>query len=405
MGSGLVKGVGLNSDGNRGTRRRFRGIAATALAVAIAQICAAQNPTLKTRTNDQRQREFLASHRVTMNVQVNDAAGKSVPDLSMKDFVLIDDHQPRKIAALREIDGTIMNDATEIVIVLDAVNSTTQELEAEKNGIFKYLAQSHGPLPYPTSFALWSNGHLKATAGITDRNELGRAFVRLTKGLHSNGCSPVDGSVERAAEGGGAGALGTSGIGQRAVSVATCEEVHFRDSIAALDGIAQQQKNLGGRTLLIWVGPGWPLLSDVKFQRSTPKARQALFEEIVAVLGDLRAAQVTLDEVAPRDLTRETEMAALNLPTGKAGAASSQDSDPSSLALQILVRQSGGRLMATSTDVTADLAQCIRDADGYYSLSFEMMPTSAAHELHRVEVKVNRPGLEVRTMAVYYAEP
>ena len=161
-------------------------LAILALLAFSAQAASAQNPTLKTRSKEDREREFQANHRITLNVQVADDAGKPVIDLQAKDFIVFDDHQPRKLAAFHAIDGEALNDATEIVIVLDAVNSTQETLDAEKAGIFKYLTQSHSALPYPTSFALWSNGHLKSVGPTTDRNTIGKAFVNMTKNLHSN---------------------------------------------------------------------------------------------------------------------------------------------------------------------------------------------------------------------------
>jgi VWFA-related protein len=370
-----------------------------------AQIVAAQTPTLKTRTKEEREREFQANHRITVNVQVTDDAGKPVTDLDAKDFTILDNHQTRKLAGFHAVDGQAMNDATEVVIVLDAVNSTTQALEAEKNGIFKFLAQSHGPLPYPTSFVLWSNGHLKATGATTDRNAVGRAFVNVTKNLHSNACAPVDASVAQAVEGGGAGALGDSGIGGRAVGVASCLEVHFKDSISALDGIAQQQLAVGGRTILVWVGPGWPLLSDAEFHQATEKARKGFFEEVVSVLRDLHAAQITLDAVGPRDATREAEIARVDMPALTAGTATPESAGPSCLALPVLAQQTGGRVMASSNDVAADLAKFLDDAAWYYALSFSPPPAANGVELRSLEVKVNRPGLNIRTVTRYYVEP
>jgi VWFA-related protein len=340
-----------------------------------------------------------------MNLQVNDADGKPVPNLAAEDFALFDNHQPREIAAFHEIDGQGMYDATEIVIVLDAVNSTAQELDAERQGIFRYLAQKKGPLPYRTSFVLWFNGQLKATAATIDRNSVGRAFVSMTKGVHSNACVPPDGSVAQAKEGGRAGEPAQTGIEDQAASMAKCLAVHFRDSIAALEGIAAGQKNLGGRTILIWIGPGWPLLSDVEFQHLTSTAKQTFFEETVNLLRYLREAQVTIDALSPRDGTRKAEMARVDMAALSAGIASPQNAGPAGLALPVLARQTGGRVQNESDDIPVDLGSCIHDADGYYVLTFAMTPASAPHEFHPVEVKVNRPGLEVRTMSAYYAEP
>jgi VWFA-related protein len=379
------------------------GIGVAALVATLST--AAQDPVLKTRPKPGRNREYLASHRMTMNVQVSDAGGNPVPNLEAGDFALYDDNQLRKIAGFHQVDGRAMNDATSVVILLDAVNSSKQALDVEREGIFKYLAREHGPLPYPVSFVLWFNGHLKSTAPTTDRNAVGRAFVSLTKGLHSNACAPVDASVAQAAESGGPGALGDSGVGEHAVSVAHCLEVHYKDSLAALDGIAQQQKTLGGRTILIWVGPGWPVLKDVAFQRATLKAKQGYFEETVSLLHDLREAQMTLDVISPEVSERAAEMSRVNLAALNTGATSAQDAGPDSLALQIVARQTGGRVLNDSEKISDELASCIHDADVYYALTFEMMPGRTPHELHPLAVKVNRPGVQVRTVAEYYAEP
>lgn len=390
----------------RQNRTRRRTAAAKLVILALtAQIVAAQTPTLKTRTKEERDREFQASHRITLNVEVTDAEGKPVTDLNAHDFTILDNHQSRKLAAFHAIDGEAMNDATEVVILLDAVNSTSQALDAEKEGIFKFLAASHAPLPYPTSFVLWSNGHLKATGATTDRNAVGRAFVSITKNLHSNACSPVDGSVAKAVEAGGPGALGESGIGARGVEVARCLEVHFKDSVAALDGIAQQQLAGGGRTILIWVGPGWPLLSDVEFKQLTPAQRKSYFGEIVTVLHDLNAAQITLDAVGPRDAAREAEIARVDLPALTAGTASPDNAAPSSLALQVLAEQTGGHVSSGSSSIPADLVKFLDDADWYYALSFNPPPAQNGVELRTIEVKVNRPGVIIHTITGYYLQP
>src|ERR1700740_3249734 len=131
-------------------RRRFRvcwaGYGVCLASLAVAQLTA-QNPTLKTRTKEQREREYLEAHRITLNVQVADGAGKLVPDLTAADFTVIDNNQPGKIAGIHMIDGEAMSDATEVMLVLDAVNSTEAELRDERKAIFDYLAHGHGPLP------------------------------------------------------------------------------------------------------------------------------------------------------------------------------------------------------------------------------------------------------------------
>lgn len=391
--------------GYRSFRMQTSALLAVVTLAAAAVWVAAQNPKLKTRPKEQVDQQYLAAHRITLNVQVADGSGKLVPDLAASDFSLLDNNQPRKIAAFHMIDSEAMNDATEVLIVLDAVNSTTSELQLERDAIFKYLARSHGPLPFPTAFALWFNGQMKAASATTDRNALGRSFVSITKNVHSNACVPADAAFKQAAAGGGPAEDQQSRTTEGAADFAKCLRVHFRDSISALNNLAQQQRAIGGRTILIWVGPGWPVLSEAELGRLTAQAQTVFFSDLVGVLDDLRDAQVTLDGIEPPDSAREKELAGVDMKALIAGTDSERSAGPASLALPVLAAQTGGRVLSSSDDITADLLSCMRDAAGYYAVSFVAMPATSPHEFHRVEVKVNRPGLDVRTLTTYYAEP
>jgi VWFA-related protein len=366
----------------------------------FAGASSAQNPTLKTRPKDELDHEYLASHRITVNVQVMDSTGRHVTDLGTSEFALFDNNQPRKIASVRLIDGEAMSDATEVLIVLDAVNSTAQDLQRERDAIFNYLAHGHGPLPYPTGFGLWFNGHMKVASATTDRNALGKAFVSLTKGMHSNAC---EASELKEAAVTGKSALKRVAEGGSSDDFANCQKVHFRDSLSALDGLAQQQKSIGGRTILIWLGQGWPSFPDIAVGHLSEKIRSALFENVVDLMRDFRDAQMTIDVIAPVGNAREKDRTPWNrLPLGTESA---QNVTPENLALPVLAAQTGGRALTESNDLGADLVTCIRDADSYYALTFQQMRTISSHELHKVAVKVTRPGLDERALSVYYAEP
>src|ERR1700751_6045606 len=100
-------------------RRPVKRSVCAGLFILTRFIAAAQNPTLKTRTKEERDRQYMASRRITLNVQVTDGAGKPVTDLDARDFTLFDNHQPRKFTAFHTIDGEAMNDATQIIFALD----------------------------------------------------------------------------------------------------------------------------------------------------------------------------------------------------------------------------------------------------------------------------------------------
>jgi hypothetical protein len=57
-----------------------------------------------------------------------------------------------------------------------------------------------------------------------------------------------------------------------------------------------------------------------------------------------------------------------------------------------------------SKNIPAGIAACIADAENYYGLSFDSAPAAEPDEYHSLEVKVDDPGLKVRTNTAFYAE-
>jgi len=362
----------------------------------LALACTAvlpQHPVLKTRPKDERDPQFGVTHRITMNVQVTDSSGNPVSDLRAEEFSLYDNHQSRRIVAFHPIDGDAQSDATEVLILLDAVNTPAPALDAEKNAIFKYLAENHKPLSVPTAFALWFNGRLNSTTPTTDRNAIGRAFVKLTKNVHSNACSVSDPTIPQKV---------SASRNTVSASPSTCRSVHFKDSIAALDGIAQQQLVSGGRTLLIWMGFGWPTVPNSELNTLSAEQRLSYSHEFTELLHDLRAAQITIYSIAAAD----NRLQELNPGSKTTVARFSSDPSPPRMAVSEFAQRTGGRSITASADIAADLRACIRDAEWYYSIGFNAPPAqNGPGEMHSLEIKVDRPGLQVRTMNSYYTEP
>jgi len=378
---------------------RYRGLntgSAARVGFLIALACSAalpQHPVLKTRSKEDREERFNVTHRITMNVQVTDAAGNPVSDLRAEEFNLFDDRQARRIVAFHPIDGAALNDATDVVILLDAVNTPSQALDQARSAIFKYLAESRKPLAVPTAFALWFNGRLSITPASTDRNAIGRAFVKFTKNIHSNACGSEQPQAQQKI---------AANKERPVTTAANCPAIHFKDSVAALDGIAQQQLASGGRTLLIWMGSGWPSLSKADLERLDEKQRDAHNREFMELFHDLRAAQITMYAINPADVKPHDEDAA----SENTAAKSSADSTPPRIAITEFAERTGGRSIKASVDLVGDLHACVRDAEWYYSLAFNAPPAqNGPGEMHSLEVKVDRPGLQVRTINSYYSEP
>lgn len=72
--------------------------------------------------------------------------------------------------------------------------------------------------------------------------------------------------------------------------------------------------------------------------------------------------------------------------------------------LTLLASETGGRAILDANDVTADLHRMQRDLESYYSVGYSPSHTGDGHE-HRIEVRVKRPGLQVRHRKSYRDKP
>jgi len=70
-----------------------------------------------------------------------------------------------------------------------------------------------------------------------------------------------------------------------------------------------------------------------------------------------------------------------------------------------LAVQSGGQVLPDENDIAQQMAECVRAADTYYTLTFDPAPAAHADDLHPLEVKVRPPGLTAETVREYYDEP
>ncbi len=72
----------------------------------------------------------------------------------------------------------------------------------------------------------------------------------------------------------------------------------FDLSIKTLRSLAAHEAKRPGRKLMVWISPGWPLLSGGTLEL-TPKDFQWLFDSTVQLSGALREARITLYDVDP----------------------------------------------------------------------------------------------------------
>ena len=351
-----------------------------------------------------------AGHRMVLTVAVTDASGNPVANLKQSDFTVTDNQQARAIEGFREVAGGSLGATAHAVLVIDAVNDTSSSaLERQAKGIEEFLSSAKEPLPYPVSIALVSGAELTESPASRDRETLAGEVRDLTRSVRVVDCANQDAmssdeAGSQAMDSGVMGATLNRVDNNSPVDTGGCFARHLERSLSALEKIAREQSGSSGRALIVWIGPGWPLLFGRK-ARETAQGKPSWFDRAVSLTNLLREAQATVDVVSPTDFEHGKEFRHVDwngLYTGAAGQASASEAN---VALPVIARQSGGTVFGKSTDMAANIGACLTNADHYYAMTYDAARGGASNELRSIDVKVDRPGATVHSATLYYAQP
>jgi VWFA-related protein len=318
--------------------------------------------------------------QIILDVQVSDRSGTPVRGLHKQDFTLLDDKQPLPIVGFQAVDAATPTPADpplEIVLVIDAVNASFSTVAYGRDAVRKFLLQNDGKPPEPISLvAVTDNGAKVVQESSRDGKVLAAAYDQYATGLRSiNRSQGYYGAAER-----------------------------FDISLQALQWLTQYEANRPGRKLMIWLSPGWPLLTGPELELSD-KDDKWLFNSIVDNSSGLRQARVTLYSVDPLGLADAATPQIAYYREFLKGVYSPSHAVPANLSLQVLAEQSGGRVLNSSNDLLREAMNCEADAKAFYVLTFDARRADRRDEYHSLELKVDKSGIKVRTRAGYYAQP
>ena len=381
-------------------RARMRRMAACRAGVALAVVAAtafAQTatsgpaasresiPRLIPRTHDEREQRFVAQHRIILNVHVTDAAGAPQPGLAQSDFTLYDNNRPRTLVSFRSVEGNT-GDA-HVIVVLDALNNFTGRLRSFHKDVEKFLKDGSGPLPLPVAIGVFSGYGIQVGESSRDRSVLLADLAAHASDLHATGCIT---HIERPANMTAPFTPGGLG-GMRAESPQelACKNDRFLQSINALSQLARSQVDVPGRLILIWLGPGWPMLTDRAFAPDPPDLKQNFFDQIVSLSMLLREAQVTIDAIGSPDESINPDTPNVRDSLFFAGVTDAEQASAADFGLHVFAHQTGGRISTDLKDVAGQIGACIQDGELYYVLAFDAPPAAGFGEFHTLAVKVN----------------
>ncbi len=315
---------------------------------------------------------------ITLNVVVTAKSGKPVPGLQEQDFTLLDNNHPQKILSFAEVKGNnpSAGPPVEVVLLVDEVNTEFSRVAYARLQVVKFLQRDNGVLSQPVSLGFLNDVSVKFTNFSQDGNALVGELNANQASLRSIGRNQ-----------------GVYGAGDR-----------LTVSIRALEQLTAAAAQQPGRKLVIWVSPGWPILTGPRIELSSQDQRK-LFGEIVTLSNTLRKADVTMYDVDPLGTADAVRGQTIYYEEFLKGVKKPQQVQYGNIALQVLAVQSGGRVFNSENDISAEIAMAMADASNYYVLTFAGQPGDGPDQYHSIDIKLGQSGLKAHTRTGYYAQP
>ncbi len=345
---------------------------------------------------------------VELSVVVTDRDRNAVPGLTAGDFQILDDGKPQKVELFsvegsslatpappapprqaREFSNKLPDTGSVTIILYDQLNTTAVTGMNVREHVARFLEQIR-PDDRVGLYVLGGDGLLRVAHDFTsDASALVRAVSRLRGNV----------SIALAAEEDGArldaeiADLFGNAVGE---SPGTAMMKHFRGvrAVATVDAIESIGRHLSGvqnRKNLIWVSSAFPLVAF----SDRGKSKTGEINRATRALNDANVALYAVD-------ARGLIPAFLGRPGNQTIATLSMVTENQDL-LQSLAEETGGRAFLNTNDIEGAVRRAADDARMTYVLGY--YPTTEIWDgrFHRVEVKVNRPGVEVRHRKGYFA--
>lgn len=314
------------------------------------------------------------SRTVHLNVVVAPKSGPPVADLAQQQFTVLDNKSMQPIRSFRAVSKG--QEDVEVILLMDAVNASFDTLAYERNQIEQFLKANGAKTAHPMTIAVLTDKGAQIQQGFsTDSKALSDSIEHFTTGLRQ---------ITRAA--------GIWGANER-----------VQISLTALHQLGQYAQTLPGRKIVLWISPGWPLLSGTRVYLDS-KQQQQIFSSVVNFSTELRQANVTLYNINPLG-PEESPMRTDFYMEFVKGVSKPNQTDVGDLGLQVLAVQSGGLALGSSSDVAGMLQRCLADLESWYEINIDMSPAEQPNQYHHIEIRVDKPGLTARTRDGYYAQP
>jgi VWFA-related protein len=341
---------------------------------------------------------------VVLDVIVTDKQGAPVRNLSQADFTVLEDGKEQPIASFEppgQHAPVVLDDSGKMasshegnsknvvanpltILVFDSLDTNILDQAYARTEINKYL-EAHGPtLAQPTALMALEEKRLELLHDYTsdaktleDSLKTHRAHLpfRLLRSMGENNkyalADPHD-SAER-----------------------------LLDAIEALREIATANEQFAGRKNVIWIGPGFPSLNQLRvwagfgfrglnqFNASPTKkvTLQSWEQETLELLWKSRISVYTID------------------PRGTGGAEEQMAPPTGDLAFEQIAPLTGGRIIRDTNDIDTRIATSVADGGAYYGIAYHPLNQDWNGKFRNIKVVMRDSTLTARTRDGYYGIP
>ena len=207
--------------------------------------------------------------QIVFDAVVTDKSGKPVSGLQLQDFTILDNRQPARVLSMRPLGGAADEaHATEVILVLDEVNSIFELVQHERAGVRAFLTRNGPQLPYPVSLAFFTE------KGIQIQAHPSRNVDTLVAALDQHKLPPPR-----------TGAAQGNGL--------VPPDQRFTQSLDALADFTLQEQATPWKKMVLWISPGWPTATSLP-DTLGPSDKQRVFNSVVHYSTALRQARITL---------------------------------------------------------------------------------------------------------------
>jgi VWFA-related protein len=313
------------------------------------------------------------SDSIKLTVVVDTKASQPVTNLAPQDFTILDNRFQRPITSFKIVSAA--EEPVHVILFIDAVNTPFDKVEYVRQGVEKFLRQNEGKLAYPTELAVLTDEGVKTNNVFsTDGNALNDVLEHHEIGLRE---------INRASQWGG--------------------QERLQICLNAFHQLLSYSSALPGRKIILWISPGWPLLSG-PFAYLDSKQERQIFSTIVSFSAQMRQSNITLYNVNPIGV-QESMVRADYYQAFLNGVAKPGEVQFGNLGIQVLAIQSGGLALESSNDVAGNIQKSLSDVQSWYEITFDPSPADKPNEYHQIQIKLDKPGLVARTRTGYYSNP